>query len=260
VVHRGGDKPAGIYTHGDGAIGTTFPYITDGTLNYYKNGLLHREGGKPSTIQYYQGEVVSETCHINGVVSSYGDKPAIKRFDIENLPVTLWYKDGVLHRDGDKPAYIKKRRDGSLFIEKFYTNGKLNRKDHTKPSKIIYDLDGVTPIEETYKISGKWYREGDKPTMVKKVREDTLEYYYKQGQDKDILFRDNDLPTRITYYKSGNIKREEWLEGDGDPMDRNPYLINYKDSKDKQKLNELSFDFEGDVVTTLYDEEGNPMV
>ena len=62
---------------------------------YYKNGLSHREGGKPAWIRYNEDGSVK---------------------------VEAYYKDGEYHRDGDKPAYIHYGYDGVEY-EEYYKNG-----------------------------------------------------------------------------------------------------------------------------------------
>jgi hypothetical protein len=88
--------------------------FSDGTLQWYKNKLPHRDGDKPAiiratgTLEWYK----------NGHPHRDGDKPAVIRAD-GNLH---WFKNGVLHRDGDLPACI--RVNGA---REWYKNGERHR-------------------------------------------------------------------------------------------------------------------------------------
>lgn len=88
-LHSFGDLPAVVYN--------------DGSKEWYKNGILHRDGDKPAVIS-------------NGM--------------------KVWYKNGQIHRDGDKPAVI--RNDGVKQVLIYYKNGQIHR-DNFKPAIVDFN-------------------------------------------------------------------------------------------------------------------------
>ena len=70
----------------------------DGSLEWYKNGKLHRDGDLPAAID------ADGTLHWykNGEPHRDDNKPAVIRAD----GTLEWYKNGDWHRDGDKPVWI----------------------------------------------------------------------------------------------------------------------------------------------------------
>jgi hypothetical protein len=70
----------------------------DGSLEWRKDGLVHRDGDKPARI-YWNGTLV---WFKNGQIHRDGDKPARIYAD----GALNWFKNGQYHRDGDKPAQI----------------------------------------------------------------------------------------------------------------------------------------------------------
>jgi hypothetical protein len=69
-----------------------------GSLEWYKNGLRHRDGDKPAIIY----SECSLRWYKNGKCHRDGDKPA----RIWENGTLKWVKNGQLHRDDDKPAAI----------------------------------------------------------------------------------------------------------------------------------------------------------
>ena len=65
---------------------------------FYKDGLSHREGDRPSEIHY----------RTNGSVQC-----------------EFFYKEGQIHREGNRPADIHYEIDGSVQCEFFYKEGLL---------------------------------------------------------------------------------------------------------------------------------------
>jgi hypothetical protein len=86
----------------------------DGTLRWFKNDQLHRDGDNPA----YIGSNGTLMWFQNGAPHRDGDKPA----QIYPNGTLLWYKNGLLHRDGDNPACIGE--DGSLH---WYKNEKRHQ-------------------------------------------------------------------------------------------------------------------------------------
>ena len=182
-----------------------------GDDEYYRNGLLHRDGDLPAFIDY-RGKVQRYFKH--GVMTREGDKPSEYNYgDIrytndkgvlhrENGPAVItadgienWYFNGKLHRDGVKPAIYNK----DMTIVKYYKHGNLHR-DGDLPASIE---NGRT----SYYRNGKLHRDGDLPAIICKTGST---YYYKNGK----LHRDGDMPAKIEangteiYYKDGNIHRD----------------------------------------------------
>ena len=65
----------------------------------------------------------------------------------------LFKKYGKLHRDND-PAFIFYREDGSIWSERYYMAGILQREDGD-PAIIRYDIDEENPSLEEYYIVGR---------------------------------------------------------------------------------------------------------
>lgn len=97
---------------------------------WFKNGLLHREGEKendlPSWIMYGDGGMVkTKIWHKNGLVYRDNGLPAlISYFDDGLLRHEEWYNEaGQRHREGDLPASIRYSEfDGSPWLEEWYEN------------------------------------------------------------------------------------------------------------------------------------------
>ena len=81
-----------------------------GTIRYYKNRELHRDGDEPAII-YTNG---SKWYYKNGKCHRDGDEPAV----IDSDGYKSYYKNGEYHRDGDNPAVIFS--DGTKW---YYKNG-----------------------------------------------------------------------------------------------------------------------------------------
>jgi hypothetical protein len=86
----------------------------DGSLEWYKNDQLHRDGDLPARI-LADGRL---EWYKNGLLHRDGDKPAL----IDASGSLWWFKNRLFHRDGDKPAVIG--ADGTLAWSK---NGDQHR-------------------------------------------------------------------------------------------------------------------------------------
>jgi hypothetical protein len=112
---------------------------SDGTLEWQKNGLLHRDGDLPAFIS--SGGTLG--WYKNGKFHRDGDKPAW----IWPNGTLQWWKNAKVHRDGDKPAGIG--ADGTLA---WWKNDKLHRT--TGPAVITpnneheYWINGVNITKE----------------------------------------------------------------------------------------------------------------
>jgi hypothetical protein len=112
-------SPELMASYKDGSHTTKF---LNGTLFWYKNDLLHRDGDKPAFI----GSKGTLEWFKNGLRHRDDDRPAIIYAD----GTLEWWKDGELHRDGDKPACI--HANGEL---EWFKNGQPHR-DDDKPAFI----------------------------------------------------------------------------------------------------------------------------
>jgi hypothetical protein len=93
LIHRNNKQPA---------------VISSRLKAWYKNGLLHREGGKPALIRmpmHIKDDTPTTIYAINGKNHRDFDEPAII-MEGDN-PRKMWYEQGVLHRD-KKPAIVTK--------------------------------------------------------------------------------------------------------------------------------------------------------
>lgn len=104
-IHREGDEPA---------------IITNYNQTWMKNGKRHREGGKPAVVS---NDGFKAWC-INDKYHREGDEPAI-----ESREVKLWYKYGRKHRDGKKPAVIYSNGN-----KEYWVNGILMSNENKKGS------------------------------------------------------------------------------------------------------------------------------
>ncbi len=184
-----------------------------GDDEYYRNGLLHRDGDLPAFIDY-RGKIQRYFKH--GVMTREGDKPSEYNYgDIkytnekgethrENGPAVItadgtekWYFNGKLHRDGVKPAIYNK----NMTLVKFYKNGNIHR-DGDLPASVE---NGRT----SYYRNGKLHRDGDMPAVIET---NGTEIYYKDGN----IHRDGDKPAVITkngvksYYTNNNRTKVEY--------------------------------------------------
>ena len=84
---------------------------------FYKEGLLHREGDRPSRVWYRaDGSVAQEE----------------------------FYKEGLYHREGDRPARVWYRADGSVEQEEFRKEGQMYTPSKAKPCEgKTVEIDGV---------------------------------------------------------------------------------------------------------------------
>ena len=88
------------------------------SIEWYKNGKLHRDGDEPAVIlmrnpefdRFNSGdelvvnmEIETRKWYKNGKLHRDGDEPAVIHHD----GTKEWYKNGKLHRDGDEPAMIR---------------------------------------------------------------------------------------------------------------------------------------------------------
>jgi antitoxin component YwqK of YwqJK toxin-antitoxin module len=86
-LHSFMGQPAGIFYENGRII----------EQQWFKKGVLHRDGVLPACISYYNGQIIRQ----------------------------WWYKKGVRHRDGDLPAYIEYYEYGQINCQFWYKEGIL---------------------------------------------------------------------------------------------------------------------------------------
>ena len=170
---------------------------------WYKHGLLHREGDKPAVIEYYYNRKVRSYKYFKNGLLDRDDKPAvIEYYNEERKSKEMYYKNGVLHRENDY-AIIEYDYSGRTKRVIYMQNG-VKHRDGDKPAEIIYDSYG-NEIGLYYYKNGLLHRDGDKAAfIVKNLRTE----YYKNG----LLHRDGKEPAIIVYDKKGYIIDEEYYE------------------------------------------------
>jgi len=150
--------------------------LPDGTVAewWYRNGVLHREGGPAYVKRHPDGTVVEKR----------------------------WYRNDKLHRE-DGPAYVERRPDGTV-VEAWYRNDKLHREDG--PAWVGRSRDGI--VAEGWYRSGERHRE-DGPAWVERHPEGiVVEAWYKEGK----LHREGG-PARVRCSPDGTVT-ETWCLDD----------------------------------------------
>jgi len=151
----------------------------------YKRSYLKNKKCLPSEIKLYKHKYLYKNIdggksvwYKNGVLHRDNDLPALIKLDNE----IIWYKNGHIHRDNDLPAIINRLNDKS-----WYKNGLLHR-------------DNDYPAVMTCSSSLMWYKNGllhrDNDLPAVKRYDGTL-MWYKNG----ILQRDNNLPCILQKFK-----------------------------------------------------------
>jgi len=80
-------------------VGETYGIIhPDTTMEWFKNGLIHRDNNKPA-MTYPDGTM---EWWVNGLRHRDNDKPAL----IHSDTTMEWWVNGLRHRDNDEPAVI----------------------------------------------------------------------------------------------------------------------------------------------------------
>jgi hypothetical protein len=127
----------------------------NGSLEWYKNGLKHRDFDKPALI-FANGSLA--WCK-NGDFHRDDDKPAVIWWD-----GSLWWdKNGLSHRDGDKPAWI-----GANGILRWYKNHLQHR------------VLGPAVIDEKNKF--EWWFKGE---QIPVTSQDEYEEWLKKNRPFD---------------------------------------------------------------------------
>ncbi len=191
-MHRNGDNPAYVFDVADDVSCDDEKLIAA----YHKNGKIHRNddinGTEQPALIYYDGAI---EYYNNDKLHRKGDQPAIMCSD----GTLEYFKNGRRHRDVDEfgceqPAYICGTH------VKYFNNGVLHRNED-QPAVIYFN-----DVEIYYK-HGETHRNDDKPAIC---FADGGVKYYKNNK----LHRDGDLPVDISadgtlkYYKNDNLHRD----------------------------------------------------
>jgi antitoxin component YwqK of YwqJK toxin-antitoxin module len=111
---------------------------------------LHREEG-PADIYYINNKTHLSVWYKNGKLHRDGDLPAyIKYFTTGNVYIKQWFQNDKSHRDEDKPAIISYDKEGNIMSEEWYQNDKLHRPIENGPAWIGYNNDGSIKEEQYY--------------------------------------------------------------------------------------------------------------
>ena len=202
--------------------------------SWHKNGVYHRDGGKPAFIKVSEYEpsgakvkTVTREWYVDGSLHRDMDKPAehvkTKRFNKDGLLISKesikkWYKKGVSHRDGDKPAMIEKQKklnlasgDTDYSWDYYFYKFNNEHRDGDKPSYIHNTVTSIDGYNYSYEVvryckNDKLHRDGDKPAVTKKEYNEgelilSLECYFVNGRNH----RDGDKPAEIRFDPDGEI-------------------------------------------------------
>jgi hypothetical protein len=158
------------------------PAITykDGSVEYYENGQLHRNGDLPASIET---SCMRNVYYKHGRIHRDNDEPAVVS---ENLKI--YYKDGLRHREYG-PAYI------SPLTEIWYYYGKPHR----------YDQPAVfNNGDEYYYENGILHRDNDLPAIE---LANGCKYWYINGEIQRVL-----IDITKSYIKHGDIDSIDFID------------------------------------------------
>jgi len=142
----------------------------DGTLEWYKNGVLHRDADLPAVI-LLDG---TRKWYVRGKISRLNALPAV----LKSNGKQTWYHDNVKHRDGDLPAVISAEK------EVWYQHGSIHRGGDLPA--IVY-----TTGDKAWYKRGNLHRDGDMPAYITQYGDCK---WYKHS----MLHRDGGLPAIVT--------------------------------------------------------------
>lgn len=125
--------------------------VKNGSEQWYKDDLLHREDGPAYIKNYPNGERVVK-YYIEGVQHREDGPADIQYNENGNVEIEEWYKNGDLHREGG-PAEIQYDDDGTVVFEGYWINGVQHREDGPA---IISDYNG-SKLQEWW-VNGEKHR------------------------------------------------------------------------------------------------------
>lgn len=139
---------------------------------------------------------------------SINDAPSRIRTYNGNIKLKQWHINDKLWRENDLPAEVKFHDDETKQVEIWYINGVISRGDESKPAIVIY-------IDNGRHVTEKWYfngmigrRDESLPTIITYFDKKPLRFtWYKNGN----LHREN-LPAYVSIYENDVIKLAEWYK------------------------------------------------
>jgi len=142
---------------------------------------FHRDDDLPATIGYYRnGNVECVEYRKNGVIHRDGDKPSIIYYDENNngsVTSEAYFKGYMLHRENDLPAcidyYSLNNNDGES------ENRNVKREKYRMNSKCYREGDGPTEIEyseDGNKITEIWMSEDGRTELKRNIIDLDLEF------------------------------------------------------------------------------------
>lgn len=207
IIHSIRDNPAIIYQNG--------------TMEWYRNGKIHRENDPAIVIKDKDGNEVEwfwvqdgKEHRIDGPSHIYDNR----LYNNENRIYTEdWCKYNKRHRD-DNPAVII-MENGVITQEIWYRNDKIYRKDG--PALTVRDNDGNIVEEKWYNKKGRYlvkrysYKDrmlhsyDDEPAIIVEDGDDHVleKHWYRDGK----LHREG-KPAIIIRDSNGRIKLKEWYK------------------------------------------------
>jgi antitoxin component YwqK of YwqJK toxin-antitoxin module len=114
---------------------------------YYKNGVLHRDGDLPAVINYRKNGIVNyKHYYDDGKLNRDGDLPAVLTYHPEGtLAYEGYYKNWLMHRDGGLPSGITYTIDGQISHKIYYINGKCMSDEIVKEFETFKSLYSYDP-------------------------------------------------------------------------------------------------------------------
>lgn len=126
------EQPTNIQMYESGKVLST---------EWSKNGLWHRENGKPAVIEFWEnGNVKEEQFFENGEYFRDGGLPTrVTHYDTGAVKQEFWEELPFLYdRAGDLPAIVTYNPDGSIFRKDWFREGVYYR-EGDKPEIEIYE-------------------------------------------------------------------------------------------------------------------------
>lgn len=137
INHYGKVTSTKRHIHMDDAEDEPTVVFSDGTCEWYKNNVLHREGDRPAVIK----PDGSKFWYIRGRQHRESDKPAVETLEYgvyerfgsfypeqhgaAKALAYVWMRHGVIHRDNNRPAVVHAATHTAFWLR----NGKLDRTD-----------------------------------------------------------------------------------------------------------------------------------
>jgi hypothetical protein len=162
-THRDGDKPAIIVYNDDGILVQKI---------WNKKNKIHRIDGPANVLYWRNGTPRSESWYRAGILHRDGDKPSEMEYYNDGTIEYEGWKEGdkYIERPNDKPSSIAYNKNGSLQSERWMGSLETNEASRISgPAVRLYNNGKL--FEEQWKYKGKDYE--DKKAFLK---ENAVEY------------------------------------------------------------------------------------